>query len=176
VTISIIGYSASGKSTFAKKLAAHYQIPVLHLDTIYFKANMEVEDRGLTEHKIRDFMRQKSWIIDGTYRYLALERFEKCDQLFIFNMNRLTSFIGLLRRYKRYKNTQRDTMADGNPERLDVSFIKWILWEGRLKNSKNLFKSLISTHQHKVVVFNNRRQVRKYLLNIGYKGSLDYTG
>ena len=174
--ISIIGYSASGKSTFAKKLASHYQLPVLHLDTIYFKANMEVEDRQLTEIKIRDFMKQDTWIIDGTYRYLALERFDKCDQLFIFNMNRFTSFFGLLRRYKRYKNKQRDTMALGNPEKLDLSFIKWIMWEGRLKNSKDLFKSLIKKHQHKVVVFNNRRQVKKHLISIGFKGSLDYTG
>ena len=174
--ILIVGYSASGKSTFAKKLASHYHIPVLHLDTIYFKANMEIEDKSLTESTIRTFMKQPHWIIDGTYRYLVLERFEACDHLFIFDMNRFSSFFGLLKRYQMYKHTQRDTMAEGNPERLDVSFIKWILWDGRKKNSKELFQRLKDTYKDKVVVFKHIKDVKRYLLSIGYQGSLEYTG
>jgi hypothetical protein len=65
-------------------------------------------------------------------------------------------------------------MALGNPERLDPSFIKWILWDGRKKNSKDLFKSIALKHKDKVVIFRNRKQVKKYLLQINFKGSLGY--
>lgn len=174
--IAVIGYSASGKSTFAKQLSNHYQIPKLHLDTIYFKANMEIQDKSLTETMIRNFMNQDDWIIDGTYRYLVNERFDACDQLFIFDFNRISSFYGLLKRYHKHKHTQRDTMADGNPEKLDLSFIKWILWDGRKRNSKELFKNLANTYHHKVKIFKNRKDVKKYLLSIHYQGSLEYTG
>lgn len=172
--ISVIGYSASGKSTFSKKLAQHYNIPKLHLDTIYFRASMEIEDKLDTEQKIRTFMTQSDWIIDGTYRFLVPERYDMCDQLFIFDFNRFKSFFGLIRRYIKYRKKQRDTMALGNPERLDLSFIKWILWDGRKKNSKDLFKSIALKHKDKVVIFRNRKQVKKYLLQINFKGSLGY--
>lgn len=174
--IAIIGYSASGKSTFAKQLSNHYQIPKLHLDTVYFKANMEIQDKALTEKTIRQFMNQDDWIIDGTYRYLVNERFDACDQLFIFDFNRFTSFFGLIKRYQIHKHKQRDTMAVGNPEKLDKSFIKWILWDGRKKNSKELFKKLAQKHERKVTIFKSRKDVKKYLIKIQYQGSLDYTG
>ena len=34
--IAILGYSGSGKSKTAKKLSTHYNIQVLHLDTVQF--------------------------------------------------------------------------------------------------------------------------------------------
>lgn len=173
--ISVIGYSASGKSTFSKKLAQHYNIPTLHIDTIYFKASMEIQDKLDTEFKIRHFMTQSDWIVDGTYRFLVPERYDVCDQLFIFDFNRFKSFFGLLRRYMKHRNKQRDTMALGNLERLDPSFIKWILWDGRKKNSKELFKQIALKHKHKVVIFKNRKQVRRYLQRIEFKGDLSYT-
>ena len=37
--ISIIGYSASGKSTFAKTIGEILNIPVLHLDKVNFLPN-----------------------------------------------------------------------------------------------------------------------------------------
>jgi len=161
--ISVVGYSASGKSTFSKRLAEHYKIPVLHIDTIYFSPGMKVNDKAQTENKIRQFMNQQDWIIDGTYRYIATERYEEADQLFIFDFNRLKCLYGVLKRYFAFRNKQRDSMADGNPEKLDPSFIKWILWDGRKKDSKDLMKSLRITHQKKVIRFTNRKQVDAYL-------------
>ena len=35
--IAIIGYSGTGKSTLARKLANFYKLPVLHLDSVHFK-------------------------------------------------------------------------------------------------------------------------------------------
>lgn len=170
--ISVIGYSASGKSTFSKRLAKHYQIPLLHIDTIYFSPGMVVNDKKTSEDKIKAFMNQEDWIIDGTYRYIATERYEEADQLFIFDFNRFKCFYGVLKRYFKYRNKQRDSMADGNPERLDPSFIKWILWDGRKKDSKQLMKSLRQKHQDKVLRFTNRKQVDAYLASKNIKKSV----
>jgi adenylate kinase family enzyme len=101
--IAVVGYSASGKSTFSKKLSAHHGIPVLHIDTIYFNQGMTINDRHETEERIVKMMKQSSWIIDGTYRFLAQERLEHADHIFLFNMNRWTCFFGLLRRYFKYR-------------------------------------------------------------------------
>ena len=40
--IMITGYSGSGKSTLCRKLAEHYQLPFLHLDSIQFLPGWEV--------------------------------------------------------------------------------------------------------------------------------------
>ncbi|MGB1097021.1 MAG: topology modulation protein [Acholeplasmataceae bacterium] len=174
--IVVVGYSASGKSTFSKKLSAHYNIPVLHIDTIYFDENMTINDRKVTEGRIFDMMKKDHWIIDGTYRYLAQNRLEQADHIFLFNFGRWTCFFGLLRRYFKYRKKQRDTMALGNPERIDPSFVKWILWDGRKKDTKQLFKYYIETYQQKITIFKKRKDVKKYLQSIDYQGPLGYTG
>jgi adenylate kinase family enzyme len=174
--IAVVGYSGSGKSTFSKKLSSHYQISVLHLDTIYFNTGMTINDKTETERRIFDVMTASSWIIDGTYRYLAQERLEHADHIFLFNMNRWTCFFGFLRRYFKYRKKQRDTMALGNPERLDFSFIKWILWDGRKKDTRVLFNHYQTSYANKLIKFKTRKDVKKYLKSINYQGPLGYTG
>lgn len=172
--ISVIGYSASGKSTFSERLSSYFNIPVLHIDTIYFQQGMVINDKKDTEENIRQFMKQSSWIIDGTYRYLATERYELAEQLFIFKFNRFKALYGMFRRYLKYRGKQRASMADGNPEKLDWGFIKWILHDGRKKDSRKLLKHLEEKYKYKVIVFTKRKQVNKYLKSIGYKGPLTY--
>lgn len=167
--IAVVGYSASGKSTFSKRLSEYYNIPVLHIDTIYFSKGMIVNDKKKSEQTIYDFMKQDQWIIDGTYRYLATERYDEAEQLFIFDFNRFKCFFGVMKRYIKYRNQQRDTMAVGNPEKIDFSFIKWILWDGRKKDSKLLMKSFRDKYQDKAIRFTNRRQVNNYLKSINIK-------
>jgi beta-lactamase class D len=67
-------------------------------------------------------------------------------------------------------------MALGNPERIDPSFVKWILWDGRKKDTKQLFKYYIETYQQKITIFKKRNDVKKYLQSIDYQGPLGYTG
>lgn len=166
--IQITGYSSSGKSTFAKKLARHYDLPILHIDTIYFKENWQKRDKHLIESEIYEFIKKDAWIVDGQYRYLVPERYEMCDQIFIFNFNRFKCLYGAIKRRIKYRKKQRDSIADGCRERLDLGFIKWILWDGRKKDSRNLIKSIIDTHPKKTIVFKNRREVNRYLKQIGY--------
>ena len=54
--ISIIGYSASGKSTFAKNLGEILDIPVLHLDKVNFLPNWEERKKEDSEKIVLDFI------------------------------------------------------------------------------------------------------------------------
>ena len=48
--IAIIGYSGTGKSTLARKLANFYKLPVLHLDSVHFKENwQECSDEDMNQ-------------------------------------------------------------------------------------------------------------------------------
>ena len=72
--ISVIGYSVSGKSTFSEKISKHFKVPLLHIDKVYFSENMKINDKDETIKKIQDFMKQKKWLTDGTYRKIVTER------------------------------------------------------------------------------------------------------
>ena len=45
--IVIVGCAGCGKSTLAAKLGSKLNIPILYLDTIYWKANWQVEDKNI---------------------------------------------------------------------------------------------------------------------------------
>jgi len=172
--ILVIGYSSSGKSTFAKRLAKIYQIPILHIDKIAFAPNWTERPSDVVAQEIKSFMAKKAWIIDGQYRKLVPERFDHSDQIFIFNYNRFKCLYGAIVRRIKYHNQNRDSIADGCRERLNLSFVWWILFSGRKKDSKDLIKSYIETYPQKVKVFKSRRQTDHYLRSIGYKGQLKY--
>ncbi|MCF7933127.1 MAG: hypothetical protein K9K93_08150 [Acholeplasmataceae bacterium] len=164
MTIQIVGYAASGKSTFAQKLKTHYQLPLLHIDKIAFEPGWIEVDRPKVEEGIRAFMKtHDNWIIDGLYRRLATERFDQCDQLFIFDFNRFRCLLSAIQRRIHYHNKERESIASGCKEKLDPSFIMWILFRGRTRKSKALFKLFKETYKDKVVVFKNRREVNRYL-------------
>ncbi len=172
--IMVIGYSSSGKSTFSKRLSRSYNAPILHIDRIFFAPNWVERDKQLVEQEIREFMKQDDWVIDGLYRKLATERFDIADQIFIFDFNRFKCLYGAIVRRIKFHNQNRDSIAEGCKERLNLSFIWWILFSGRKKNSKELFKLIQEKYQDKVIVFKNRRQTNHYLKSIGYQGSFNY--
>ena len=53
-------------------------------------------------------------------------------------------------------------MADGCIEKLDWAFIKWILWEGRSKETREKRKALAQRYADKVTVIKNQRQLDRY--------------
>ncbi len=172
--ILVIGYSSSGKSTFTKRVGQVYNLPVLHIDKIFFSPNWVERDKVQVEKEIRSFMKNDAWIIDGLYRNYAKERFELSDQIFIFDFNRFKCLYGAIVRRVKFHNQIRDSIADGCKERLNFSFIWWILFGGRKKESKELLKNIKNMYKNKVIVFKTRKQASLYLKSIGYKGSLKY--
>lgn len=161
--IQVCGFSASGKSTFSKALAKHYNAPVLHLDTIHFGPNWQIIPDEVMDVKIKEFLINNSWVIDGNYKNAAPIRFAECDLLFYFNFNRFTCIRNAYRRYKKYQHTSRDDMAEGCDETLDFEFINWILFRSRTHKRKKYFKELQKKYPDKFIVFHNHKQVDKYL-------------
>ena len=130
--IVIIGYSGSGKSTLAKTLGAHYNIAVLHLDSVHFLSGWKVRDEKETNEIVKKFMEENdSWIIDGNYYKIAKERFEQADKIIFLNYNRFVCLKGVIKRYKENKGKTRSDMCEGCDEKLDLSFLWWVFFKGR---------------------------------------------
>ncbi|SHK32357.1 Adenylate kinase [Hathewaya proteolytica DSM 3090] len=65
--IIVIGSPGSGKSYFSKKLAKLLNIPVYHMDNIYWREDKTHISREELVHSIDDIMNKEQWIIDGNY-------------------------------------------------------------------------------------------------------------
>lgn len=86
--ILIMGGSCSGKSTLSENLAKKLNIPVLHLDLYDPYALPEGAERNIRKKKIqsviKDTIKSKKWIIDGTYEWYSFkERLDSADTLIL---------------------------------------------------------------------------------------------
>lgn len=162
--IAIIGYSGSGKSTFSRQLAKHYNIPILFLDTVNFLPNWVMRDRDVGRLIVWDFMQNDSWVIDGNYRdFYQRERLEQADKIIFLNFPRRICMYRALKRYFKNKNTTREDMAKGCIEKMDLEFIWWILHKGRTKEKCNHYKKIEEEFKDKIVVLKNPKEVNLFL-------------
>ena len=72
--ILVVGPGGAGKSTFSKKLSKILNIPVYHLDSIYWLPNWEHLEREEFIKKVRVITSKDEWIIDGNYSGSLEER------------------------------------------------------------------------------------------------------
>ena len=167
--IVIIGYSGSGKSTLAKTLSAHYNIPVLHLDSIHFKPGWVERSDEDSNKIVRQFINEnQSWVIDGNYRNIATERFGLADQIIFLNYNRFTCLKGVVKRYFDNKGKSRSDMTDGCEEKLDFTFLWWVFFKGRSKERRKRLIAYTKNHKNSLI-FKNRKKLNKYLQNNNIK-------
>ena len=161
--IAIIGYSGSGKSTLASALGEKYSVPVLHFDRVQFRPNWEIRPQASKEIMTKTFLDlHPSWIIDGNYSKLSFaRRMEEADVIIMLLFNKASCLYRVTRRYLTYKNSSRPDMADGCKEKLDWEFVKWILRDGRTKESKARYQGVISRYPNKTIVVKNQRQLNQ---------------
>jgi len=166
--IAIIGYSGSGKSTLARKLAEKYNIAVLHFDAVQFKPNWEIRSDAVKKKMTQVFMDiHDSWVIDGNYSKLSFDRrMEEADVIILLLFNRFSSFYRAWRRSKVYANKTRPDMAEGCNEKFDLEFMKWILWKGRTRQTKERYRNVIKNYPQKVTVIKNQMQLDRYIRSL----------
>ncbi len=163
--IAVMGYSGSGKSTLADFLGRRRSINVLHLDTVQFAEGWQERDRDEAKALVVRFMESHdSWVIDGNYQgFLLQERLEQADQIVLMEFGRLSCLVRVLRRIRRYYGQDRPDLAAGCPERIDLEFLRWVVWDGRAPERREVLKQVQREHADKVVVLRNQRELDAFM-------------
>lgn len=65
--MSVRGVTGSGKTTFARRLAAAYGVPHIELDALYWRADWQPAPEEEFESAVREAAALESWVIDGNY-------------------------------------------------------------------------------------------------------------
>lgn len=162
--IAIIGHSGGGKSTLARFLAQTYQLPLLHLDQLYFLPNWQARPEKEVIRDLRAFLdRENDWVIDGIYsKFLFYERLEKADTIIFLDFPRWISFYRILKRYWTYHGKIRPSAPKGCEEKIDWAFIKFALIHSRRKERIQLFQSICHQYKDKIRIIRNQRELDNF--------------
>lgn len=160
--ILILGCAGCGKSTLAKTLGEKLDLPVYHLDVYFWQPNWVEADPVEFAEKQKELVSGDKWIIDGNYRKTIDIRLERCDTILYLDFPRLTALFGVIRRYFKYKNKERDTIGVGCKETIDKEFIKWI-WHFKKNSKPKIFQSIVKYPNMNVKIFKSRHALNKYL-------------
>lgn len=166
--IMIIGFSGGGKSTAAAELGRKLGIKPLHFDSIHWLPGWVENTRDNERSIVAEYMKNDRWIIEGNYaRVLWHERIEQCDTLVFIDVNRITCLKNVVLRYLKHRGRTRPDMGEGCNEKLDLEFIRWVLYEGRRKRSRYIDVARFARELNKrVYILKNRKQINKWLSSV----------
>ena len=96
--ILIIGCSGSGKSTLARALGKKLQLPVIHLDQLWWREGWENVTKEEFDQALEQELAKSRWIIDGNYSRTMEHRLEKCDTILYLDFKPLECLLGMCQR------------------------------------------------------------------------------
>ncbi len=163
--ICVIGYSGSGKSTLSNKLGEIFKISVLHIDSVQFKENWVERGADISKALVREFLdKNENWVIDGSYsNYHQEERLENADLIIFMDFSATNCLVRVYKRYFKYRGKTRPDMALGCNEKIDLEFVRWVLFDGRTKGKKQNYNIICEKYKDKTVVLKNQRQLDRFI-------------
>ena len=165
--ICIIGSGGAGKSTLSLRLSSILDIPVFHLDTLFWKP-------GWIETKRPEFVKKvtwvidtnKKWIIEGNYRSTFHIRFDAADTIIFLDYNRNVCVRQSIKRYFMYRKKKRPDMTEGCYERLDYDYFKWI-WGFPKKYRPGVLSVLnLVKDRRNVIILRDKKETERFLKNL----------
>ena len=124
--VLVIGTGGSGKTTVARRLAQRTGLPLIHLDTLYWRAGWQPTPPEEWWARVQQLVRGEAWIIDGNYGGTLDLRLAACDTVVFLDLPRLVCLWRVLGRRLRHLGRVRPELPLGCRERLNWEFLAWI--------------------------------------------------
>lgn len=167
--IVIIGSGGAGKSTLAKKLGEILQIEVLHLDKLYWQPNWEKPPKEEWQKIVAEILKKDSWIMDGNFGGTMEMRLEACDTAIFLDFPRSVCLYRILKRWVKYRNTNRPDMTEGCNEKIDLEFLGWI-WSFQKTTKPKVEERLQRFENEKTIIrLKSPRETEDFLSNLQVK-------
>ena len=160
--IIIIGCGGAGKSTLARKLGEKLNLPVVHLDSIFWLPGWVEMERDAFDARVRQELRKDKWIIDGNYNRTMPERLQYCDTVIYLDFSRMACLYGIFKRLLTNIGKTRPDMGAGCKEKVDWEFVKWV-WNFNKNKRERYYRMLQDAKGVETIVLKNRRMVNRFL-------------
>lgn len=155
--IIVIGCPGSGKSTFSRALNLKTDIPLYHLDMMYWNPDKTTIDKSVFLHRLKNVIEKEEWIIDGNYASTMELRLAACDTVFFLDYPSELCLEGVRDRMGK----PRSDMPWVEREE-DAEFIEFI--KGYNENVRPTVLSLLEKYDGKnIFVFHDREEANAFL-------------
>lgn len=163
--IIIIGSGGAGKSTLARRLGEILNIPVFHLDKLYWKPNWQEPDKIAWQSEVSKLLKKDAWIMDGNFGGTLEMRLNACDTAIFLDFSPFVCLYRILKRRLKYRNTNRPDMAQGCNEKIDLEFLGWILSYRKRKKPKVLELLTKFQTEKNIIILKTAKDVETFLEN-----------
>ncbi|HJU72243.1 MAG TPA: DNA topology modulation protein [Gemmatimonadaceae bacterium] len=161
--VLIIGAGGSGKTTLARRLAERTGLPLIHLDSIYWRSGWQATPPDEWQAKVAELIAGDSWIMDGNYGGTMDVRMEAADTVIFLDMSRVRSLTRIIRRGLRYYGRERPDLPAGCPERLTWEFVVWVWTYPKRRRGGILRRLEAAAHTKDVHILRTPRDVEAFL-------------
>lgn len=159
--IAILGCGGSGKTYLARVLARQLDLPLTHLDAIYYDADWNPMPREEFAEAQQQLVAKPRWVIEGNYASTLPVRLASADAVVVLDLPARTCLRGIAQRRLRHRGGQHKDIGVYN--RINWSFIRYIL--GYRRTMLPRVHRSIGDHAHtaEVIVLRSRFQARRFL-------------
>jgi adenylate kinase family enzyme len=125
--IVIIGCPASGKTTLSNKLGRQLNIPVYHLDKIFWAESGGIKQEKFLEAQ-EEILKKEAWVVDGNFHRSKTFpiRLEQADTIILLNLPKWRILWQLLKRTIKNYGGNRPDMPSHHRDKFDWKLIKFI--------------------------------------------------
>ena len=155
--VAVIGCPGGGKSTFSRALRDRVDLPLYHLDAIYWRDDRTHLSREEFYPLMQKIIAREEWIMDGNYNSTLEWRISACDLLIFLDYPAEVCLEGVRAR-RGQKRSDMPWVEEGD----DQEFLEFI--RAFETESKPRILELIGGYPDKaVVVFRTREEADRYL-------------
>ncbi|GAB4086668.1 DNA topology modulation protein FlaR [Myceligenerans cantabricum] len=154
--IAIIGCGGSGKTRLANQLTEILDLPLTHLDSVYYDTEWNPLPREEFADLQRTLVAEPRWLVEGNYADTMLIRLAAADTVILLDLGAITCLLGILQRRWRYGGGQHT--SDGVYDRVTWSFVRYI-WSYRKITRPRVHRLLEEHGSHaRQITVTSRRQ------------------
>ena len=155
--IIVIGCPGSGKSTFSRALHKATNIPLYHLDLMYWNADKTTVEKSVFRQRLADALEKDEWIIDGNYASTMELRLAACDTVIFLDYPLEVCLNGIKERRGKPRSDMPWTETEEDAEFID--FIKSYNEQQRPR----VFELFEKYKDKNIVIFTSREQAEEFL-------------
>lgn len=162
--VAIVGCAGSGKSYVARELGRLLDLPVIHLDAVYFDDQwnpLPMERFGAVQ---RELVAAPRWAVDGNHNSTIHVRLEAADTVVFMDLPTHVCLWGILSRQLRRGRGQND--QNGVYNRITGDVLGYLLGYRRKMRPRVLAKIDWHAGDAQLITLTSRRHARRFLRHV----------